>query len=82
MVKQFVPCLVCDPELRRDPEIGFLHPAHHQTHDRGLPYDHDSYLKWVAEEYDLDRDHRVFEPGGLTIPSEFEKFEHLFDQSG
>ena len=78
MSEKFVPCLVCDPELRRKPEIEFLHPAHHGTHDSSLPQDHESYLQWVAEEYGLELDHPVFDPGGLTKPVEFLEFEYLF----
>jgi hypothetical protein len=80
MAGNYVPCLVCDPELRRDPKIEFLHPAHHQTHALGLPHDHESYRQWVAEEYNLDLDHPVFEPGELTKSDDFEDFEHLFKE--
>ena len=80
MAQKYVPCLVCDPNLHRDPEIEFLHPAHHQTHGPNLPHDHESYLKWVSEEYKLAPDHPVFEPGGLTVPDQFVDFEYLFEQ--
>jgi|GEM_PF-5922644 len=79
MATKFVPCLVCDPKLRRKPEIEFLHPKHHKTHNPGLPQDHDSYLKWVAEKYEIDPEHAVFEQGALTKPNEFKKHEHLFE---
>lgn len=36
-----------------------------------------SYREWVAEENDLDLDHFVFQPGGLTKPDDFEDFEHI-----
>jgi hypothetical protein len=78
MAYKYVPCLVCDPELRRKPEIEFLNSAHHKTHNPGLPQDHESYLNWVAEKYELDHDHPVFESGGLTKPEVFQEFEHLF----
>lgn len=79
MAQKYVPCLVCDPELRRNPKIEFLHPAHHQTHGTSLPHDHESYLNWVAEKYELAREHPVFEPGALTVPDQFEEFEYLFE---
>jgi hypothetical protein len=80
MAHKYVPCLVCDPELRRKPKLEFLHPIHHQTHAPSLPQDHESYLNWVAEEYELDLDHEVFEAGGLTKPKVFSEFEHLFEK--
>ncbi|WP_231184160.1 hypothetical protein [Haladaptatus sp. DYF46] len=80
MSRKYVPCLVCDPEMRYDPEIEFLHPSHHEAkHDPSLPRDHDSYLAWVAERYELDPEHPVFEPGGLTRPEDFHRFKHLFE---
>lgn len=80
MAQKYVPCLVCDPELRREPEIEFLHPAHHQTHDSGLPHDHETYRQCVAEKYELDLDHPVFEPGRLTKPEDFAEYEYLFEK--
>ena len=66
--------------MRFDPELEFLHPAHHEaTHDSSSPQDHESYLTWVAEEYEIDPEHPVFDPGGLTRPEDFERFEHLFE---
>ena len=80
MVRKYVPCLVCDPEMRCEEEIEFLHPTHHEAkHDPPAPQDHESYLTWVAEEYDLDPEHPVFELGGLTRPKDFERHEHLFE---
>lgn len=39
----------------------------------------DRFKDWVAEEYDLDRDHEVFRtPGALTSPDGFDEFKHLF----
>lgn len=80
MARNFVPCLVCDPEMRFEPELEFLHPSHHEAkHEAHQPKDHESYLDWVADEYELEKDHPVFESGGLTKPEEFEKHEHLFE---
>lgn len=79
MTSKFVPCLVCDPELRRDPEIEFLNHLHMQAHAPDEPSDFGEYKEWVAEEYDFDLDHPVFrEAGALTMPKVFETYEHLF----
>lgn len=81
MSQKYVPCLVCDPQMTRQQEIRFLHPHHHSSeHKPPLPQDHESYLNWVAEEYELDPDHPVFEPGGLTRPEDFGQYEHLFEK--
>ncbi len=81
MPQKYVPCLVCDPQMTRKQEIQFLHPHHHSSkHEPPLPQDHESYLNWVAEEHDLDPNHPVFEPGGLTRPKDFEQYEHLFEK--
>lgn len=84
MTQKYVPCLVCDPELRRYPEIGFLNHFHMgPVHTPDEPSNLAQYKEWVPEEYDLDPDHPVFhETGALTKPEIFEKYEHLFGPDG
>jgi len=73
MAAEFTRCLVCGQKVK------FLHPHHHEsTHDAGLPQDHESYLNWVAEQWDLPEDHPVLESGELTKPEGWQRNRDLF----
>ena len=77
---EYVPCLLCDPEMRGEPPLEFINGGGHLTvHSATEPKKLDEYKDWVAEEYELDLDHEVFQnPRALTGKNRFWEYAHLF----
>lgn len=77
---EYVPCLLCDPQMRGEPCLEFINGGGHlKAHSASEPRKLDKYQEWVAEEYDLDPDHEVFQnPRALTGKTRFWEYAHLF----
>ena len=72
-------CLYCDEPHDFLPGKHFRREDHFESRDGAF----ERFKDWVADEYDLDRDHDVFQtPGALTSPDGFDQFRDLFQEPG
>lgn len=75
MTSTKIRCLYCDEPY------DFISGTHIKTHFGDVENSFERFKDWVAQTYDLDRDHEVFQtPGALTRRDTHREYKHLFDR--